>query len=60
MSLFLSNTIDEPVGNSPGPVTTLSVTVGAWLIVFPAASSTVTSSQASSLPSVAIRSVLSA
>src|SRR5574344_1251984 len=52
-SSFL-NDIDEPVGNSPGPDITLSVTSGESVISLPEESRTTTVSCTSSVPSAAI------
>ena len=60
MSLLLSKEMLAPVGNSPGPLRMASSTGGALLRDLPAASTTETSSQASSVPSVRMAWVLSA
>ena len=52
--------MDVPVGNSPGPAINFNVTSGELLISFPCASSTVTVSCTSSVPSIRIPIVLSA
>jgi hypothetical protein len=60
MSEFGANVIEGPVGNSPGPEMMLSVTGGELLNGLPLASTTVTMSCASSVPSTDWRVDLSA